>query len=253
MTNDSFTLLQMLGGMEKKAGPETGLAAPVAAAESSAAESKGALNDVKSFGEKAIDTFKNPNSAMNSWLRGEKLQDGNWYRKLVGKLGDALPKGKDAYKGIKGVLPRLGRSLYKRPGKAGLIGAGLATLGTVGASMFGDDDSINIPALDSIPEEWRMPLMAGAAAVPVLGAAAGGLSGSGMLRGAAKGLGAVGGGYLGYQGGKYLSNYLRDSDIADGLGDQGKSLLSLASILGGTALGGIGGSSLAGAIVPEGV
>ena len=66
MTNDSFTLLQMLGGMEKKAGPETGLAAPVAAAESSAAESKGALNDVKSFGEKAIDTFKNPNSSMNS-------------------------------------------------------------------------------------------------------------------------------------------------------------------------------------------
>lgn len=256
MSDNSFTLLQMLGGLEKKA---DSIPSAAAAAESSATESKGALDTIKDFGAKARNVLNDPNSSMNSWIRGEKLKEGNWYRNLWGKLRDALPAEKDAYRGFKGILPRLGRSVVKRPGKAGLIGTGLTGLGMLGAAVFGNDDESglsalnNISSLNDIPEEWRTPLITGAVAVPVLGAAAGGLSGSGMLRGAAKGLGALGGGYLGYQGGKYLADYLSANGITDRLGSQGKSLVNLASILGGTALGGLGGSSVAGTLVPKGV
>ena len=174
-------------------------------------------------------------------------------------------------KGVEGgdaFLHRMGRSLAKKPlkwgggalGAAGLLGTGLyaalsgadsndSALGQIGDATGEVFDSLG---LEDIPDSYRGLLAAGAIAYPVLGAAAGGISGNGMLRGAAQGLGLAGGHYAGYKGGKALADYLADSDMLSGLGSDGKDAVRLASILGGTALGGIGGTSLAGALVPKG-
>ena len=165
-------------------------------------------------------------------------------------------------------LHRMGRSLARKPlkwgggalGAAGLLGTGLyaalsgddsddSALGQIGDATGEVFDSLG---LEDIPDSYRGLLAAGAVASPVLGAAAGGISGNGMLRGAAQGLGLAGGSYAGYKGGKALADYLEDSDVLSGLGSGGKDAVRLASILGGTALGGIGGTSLAGALVPKG-
>lgn len=174
-------------------------------------------------------------------------------------------------KGVEGgdaFLHRMGRSLSKKPlkwgtgalGAAGLLGTGLyaalsgdgssdSALGQIGNATGEVFDSLG---LEDIPDSYRGILAAGALASPVLGAAAGGISGNGMLRGAAQGLGLAGGSYAGYKGGKALADYLDNSDMLSGLGSGGKDAVRLASILGGTALGGIGGTSLAGALVPKG-
>lgn len=165
-------------------------------------------------------------------------------------------------------LHRMGRSLAKKPlkwgggalGAAGLLGTGLyaalsgndsddSALGQIGDAT---DEVFDSLGMEDIPASYRGLLAAGALASPVLGAAAGGISGDGMLRGAAQGLGLAGGSYAGYKGGKALADYLEDSDMLSGLGSSGKDAVRLASILGGTALGGIGGTSLAGALVPKG-
>lgn len=165
-------------------------------------------------------------------------------------------------------LHRMGRSLAKKPlkwgggalGTAGLLGTGLyaalsgddsgdSALGQIGDATGEVFDSLG---MEDIPDSYRGLLAAGAIASPVLGAAAGGISGNGMLRGAAQGLGLTGGSYAGYKGGKALADYLENSDMLSGLGSGGKDAVRLASILGGTALGGIGGTSLAGALVPKG-
>jgi hypothetical protein len=127
--------------------------------------------------------------------------------------------------------------------------SGDSALGQIGDATGEVFDSLG---LEDIPDSYRGLLAAGAVASPVLGAAAGGISGNGMLRGAAQGLGLAGGSYAGYKGGKALADYLEDSDMLSGLGSGGKDAVRLASILGGTALGGIGGTSLAGALVPKG-
>lgn len=174
-------------------------------------------------------------------------------------------------KGVEGgdaFLHRMGRSLAKKPlkwgggalGAAGLLGTGLyaalsgddsddSALGQIGDATGEVFDSLG---LEDIPDSYRGLLAAGAVASPVIGAAAGGISGNGMLRGAAQGLGLAGGSYAGYKGGKALADYLDNSDMLSGLGSGGKDAVRLASILGGTALGGIGGTSLAGALVPKG-
>lgn len=199
-------------------------------------------------GNKAItdkETWKN----FNEWL-GEK------------GLKDAGADGGRAF------LHRMGRSLARKPlkwgsgalGAAGLLGTGLyaalsgndsddSALGQIGDATGEVFDSLG---MEDIPDSYRGLLAAGAIASPVLGAAAGGISGNGMLRGAAQGLGLAGGSYAGYKGGKALADYLEDSDMLSGLGSSGKDAVRLASILGGTALGGIGGTSLAGALVPKG-
>lgn len=165
-------------------------------------------------------------------------------------------------------LHRMGRSLTNKPlkwgggalGTAGLLGTGLyaalsgddsddSALGQIGDATGEVFDSLG---MEDIPDSYRGLLAAGAIASPVLGAAAGGISGNGMLRGAAQGLGLAGGSYAGYKGGKALADYLENSDMLSGLGSGGKDAVRLASILGGTALGGIGGTSLAGALVPKG-
>lgn len=165
-------------------------------------------------------------------------------------------------------LHRMGRSLARKPlkwgsgalGAAGLLGTGLyaalsgndsddSALGQIGDATGEVFDSLG---MEDIPDSYRGLLAAGAVASPVLGAAAGGISGNGMLRGAAQGLGLAGGSYAGYKGGKALADYLENSDMLSGLGSGGKDAVRLASILGGTALGGIGGTSLAGALVPKG-
>ena len=236
---DSFQLLQLLSGMTKSAAPGD---------DAAASTSKGALSAVKDWASSAGDALNNPNSKLNSFIRGDNLAEGNWWKKLV----QYLPEKGQSGKGLAGLPRRLGASLRKVPGRWGAIAAGTAGLAGLGSAMFGGSgSSFNVPELDEIPEEWKPALWAGAGALPVLGAAVGGLSGDGMMRGAAKGLGAVGGGYLGYQGGKYLANYLDDSDFGDSLGENGKNALRLASLLGGTALGGIGGASLAGSLVPK--
>ena len=106
--------------------------------------------------------------------------------------------------------------------------------------------------------EWKTFLIAIEVFLPLepllprlLGAAAGGISGT-VCFGAAQGLGLAGGSYAGYKGGKALADYLEDSDMLSGLGSGGKDAVRLALSLGGTALGGIGGTSLAGALVPKG-
>ena len=189
------------------------------------------------------------------------------WQKFTKWMGD---KGLKA-KGVEGgdaFLHRMGRSLAKKPlkwgggalGAAGLMGTGLyaalsgddsddSALGQIGDATGEVFDSLG---MEDIPDSYRGLLAAGAIASPVLGAAAGGISGNGMLRGAAQGLGLAGGSYAGYKGGKALADYLENSDMLSGLGSGGKDAVRLASILGGTALGGIGGTSLAGALVPKG-
>lgn len=244
---NEFQLLQLLGGMTKSAADPVTAANAAAASNSDATASKSALQGVKDFFTSAGDMLNNSDSKLNKAIRGEYFSDNNLLRRMF----QALPEKGKSGKGLAGLPRRLGASLRKAPGRWGAIaaaGTGLAGLGT--AILGGSDSSFDIPKFDEIPDEWKPALWAGAGALPVLGAAVGGLTGDGMMRGAAKGLGAVGGGYLGYQGGKYLANYLDKSDFGNSLGDNGKNALRLASILGGTALGGIGGSSIAGSLVP---
>ena len=199
-------------------------------------------------GNKAIantDTWK----SVIDWMKAKGLKDA----------------GED---GGRAFLHRMGRSLARKPlkwgsgalGAAGLLGTGLyaalsgndsddSALGQIGDATGEVFDSLG---MEDIPDSYRGLLAAGAVASPVLGAAAGGISGNGMLRGAAQGLGLAGGSYAGYKGGKALADYLENSDMLSGLGSGGKDAVRLASILGGTALGGIGGTSLAGALVPKG-
>lgn len=199
-------------------------------------------------GNKAIvDTA--PWQKFTEWMKAKGLKDGG-------------------AEGGRAFLHRMGRSLVNKPlkwgsgalGAAGLLGTGLyaalsgddsgdSALGQIGDATGEVFDSLG---MEDIPDSYRGLLAAGAIASPVLGAAAGGISGNGMLRGAAQGLGLAGGSYAGYKGGKALADYLEDSDMLSGLGSGGKDAVRLASILGGTALGGIGGTSLAGALVPKG-
>jgi hypothetical protein len=206
--------------------------------------------------------------AKGKWDAGNKaIADTAPWQKFTKWMGD---KGLKA-KGVEGgdaFLHRMGRSLAKKPlkwgsgalGAAGLLGTGLyaalsgddsndSALGQIGDATGEVFDSLG---MEDIPDSYRGLLAAGAIASPVLGAAAGGISGNGMLRGAAQGLGLAGGSYAGYKGGKALADYLENSDALSGLGSGGKDAVRLASILGGTALGGIGGTSLAGALVPKG-
>lgn len=244
---DEFQLLQLLGGMTKSAADPVTAAGAAAANTSDATASKTALQGVKDFFTSAGNMLNDRNSKLNTAIRGDNLSDTNLWK----RMWQSLPEKGETGKGIAGLPRRLGASLRKAPGRWGAIaaaGTGLAGLGT--AMLGGSNSSFEVPKFDEIPDEWAPALLASAGALPVLGAAVGGLTGDGMMRGAAKGLGAVGGGYLGYQGGKYLADYLDDSDFGDSLGDNGKNALRLASILGGTALGGIGGSSIAGNLVP---
>lgn len=206
--------------------------------------------------------------AKGKWDAGNKAIVGTApWQKFTKWMGDKGLKAKDA-EGGHAFLHRMGRSLAKKPlkwgsgalGAAGLLGTGLyaalsgddsgdSALGQIGDATGEVFDSLG---LEDIPDSYRGLLAAGAVASPVLGAAAGGISGNGMLRGAAQGLGLTGGSYAGYKGGKALADYLSDSDMLSGLGSEGKDAVRLASILGGTALGGIGGTSLAGALIPKG-
>lgn len=206
--------------------------------------------------------------AKGKWDAGNKaIVDTAPWQKFTKWLGDKGLKAKGA-EGGDAILHRMGRSLAKKPlkwgsgalGAAGLLGTGLyaalagddsndSALGQIGDATGEVFDSLG---LEDIPDSYRGLLAAGAIASPVLGAAAGGISGNGMLRGAAQGLGLAGGSYAGYKGGKALADYLENSDALSGLGSSGKDAVRLASILGGTALGGIGGTSLAGALVPKG-
>lgn len=225
---------------------------------------------------KAKGAFKGAEKGIGTaagWVK-DKLTAGNdaitktapW-QKFTKWLGDNGLKAKGV-EGGDAFLHRMGRSLTRKPlkwgsgalGAAGLLGTGLyaalsgdgsddSALGQIGDATGEVFDSLG---LEDIPDSYRGLLAAGAVASPVLGAAAGGISGNGMLRGAAQGLGLAGGSYAGYKGGKALADYLSDSDVLSGLGSGGKDAVRLASILGGTALGGIGGTSLAGALVPKG-
>ena len=244
---NEFQLLQFLGGMTKSAADPVTAAGAAAVNTSDATASKSALQGVKDFFTSAGNMLNERDSKLNKAIRGEHFSENNLLRRMF----QALPEKGEAGKGLAGLPRRLGASLRKAPGRWGAIAAAGTGLAGLGAAMFGgSDNSFDVPEFDEIPDEWTPALLAGAGALPVLGAAVGGLTGDGMMRGAAKGLGAVGGGYLGYHGGKYLADYLADSDFGDSLGDNGKNALRLASILGGTALGGIGGSSIAGSLVP---
>lgn len=244
---NEFQLLQLLGGMTKSAADPVTAANAAATNTSDATASKSALQGVKDFFTSAGNMINDRDSKLNKAIRGEYFSDDNLLRRMF----QALPEKGEAGKGLAGLPRRLGASLRKAPGRWGAItAAGTGLTGLVAAMSGGSGSSFEVPEFNEIPEEWTPALWAGAGALPVLGAAVGGLTGDGMMRGAAKGLGAVGGGYLGYQGGKYLADYLNDSDFGDNLGANGKNALRLASILGGTALGGIGGSSIAGSLVP---
>ena len=206
--------------------------------------------------------------AKGKWDAGNKaIVDTAPWQKFTKWMGDKGLKAKGA-EGGDAILHRMGRSLARKPlkwgsgalGAAGLLGTGLyaalsgddsndSALGQIGDATNEVFDSLG---MEDIPNSYRGLLAAGAIASPVLGAAAGGISGNGMLRGAAQGLGLAGGSYAGYKGGKALADYLENSDALSGLGSSGKDAVRLASILGGTALGGIGGTSLAGALVPKG-
>lgn len=227
---------------------------------------KGKANDAwesarKGLGE-AVDYAK------GKWNAGNQaIVDTAPWQKFTKWLTDRGLKAKGV-EGGDAFLHRMGRSLTRKPlkwgsgalGAAGLLGTGLyaalsgdgsddSALGQIGDATGEVFDSLG---LEDIPDSYRGLLAAGAVASPVLGAAAGGISGDGMLRGAAQGLGLAGGSYAGYKGGKALADYLENSDMLSGLGSGGKDAVRLASILGGTALGGIGGTSLAGALVPKG-
>ena len=227
---------------------------------------KGKANDAlesakKGFGE-AVDYAK------GKWNAGNQaIVDTAPWQKFIKWMTDRGLKAKGV-EGGDAFLHRMGRSLTRKPlkwgsgalGAAGLLGTGLyaalsggdsddSALGQIGDATGEVFDSLG---MEDIPDSYRGLLAAGALASPVLGAAAGGISGDGMLRGAAQGLGLAGGSYAGYKGGKALADYLENSDMLSGLGSGGKDAVRLASILGGTALGGIGGTSLAGALVPKG-
>jgi hypothetical protein len=225
-------------------------------------KAKGAWESAKKGLGEAADYTK------GKWDAGNKaIVDTAPWQKFTKWMGDKGLKAKGA-EGGDAFLHRMGRSLAKKPlkwgsgalGAAGLLGTGLyaalsgddsgdSALGQIGDATGEVFDSLG---REDIPDSYRGLLAAGAVASPVLGAAAGGISGNGMLRGAAQGLGLAGGSYAGYKGGKALADYLTDSDMLSGLGSGGKDAVRLASILGGTALGGIGGTSLAGALIPKG-
>lgn len=230
----------------------------------------------KAVADKATDAWESAKKglgevadyAKGKWNVGNKaIVDTAPWQKFTKWMGDKGLKSKGA-EGGDAFLHRMGRSLSKKPlkwgggalGTAGLLGTGLyaalsgndsgdSALGQIGDATGEVFDSLG---MEDIPDSYRGLLAAGAIASPVLGAAAGGISGNGMLRGAAQGLGLAGGSYAGYKGGKALADYLENSDMLSGLGSGGKDAVRLASILGGTALGGIGGTSLAGALVPKG-
>ena len=230
----------------------------------------------KAVADKATDAWESAKKGLGEaadytkgkWDAGNKaIVDTAPWQKFTKWLGDKGLKAKGT-EGGDAFLHRMGRSLTKKPlkwgsgalGSAGLLGTGLyaalsgddsgdSALGQIGDATSEVFDSLG---MEDIPNSYRGLLAAGAVASPVLGAAAGGISGNGMLRGAAQGLGLAGGSYAGYKGGKALADYLENSDALSGLGSGGKDAVRLASILGGTALGGIGGTSLAGALIPKG-
>ena len=225
-------------------------------------KTKGALESTKKGLGEAADYAKGKWDAGNDAI----VKTAPW-QKFTKWMTDRGLKAKGA-EGGDAFLHRMGRSLAKKPlkwgggalGTAGLLGTGLyaalsgddsgdSALGQIGDATGEVFDSLG---MEDIPDSYRGLLTAGAIASPVLGAAAGGISGNGMLRGAAQGLGLTGGSYAGYKGGKALADYLENSDMLSGLGSGGKDAVRLASILGGTALGGIGGTSLAGSLVPKG-
>lgn len=242
-----------------------GLAAGDAISDKSQAitdKAKGAWESTKKGLDEVADYAKGKLEAGNKAI----VNTAPW-QKFTKWMSDKGLKAKGA-EGGDAFLHRMGRSLANKPlkwgsgalGAAGLLGTGLyaalagddsgdSALGQIGDATGEVFDSLG---MEDIPDSYRGLLAAGAVASPVIGAAAGGISGNGMLRGAAQGLGLAGGSYAGYKGGKALADYLENSDALSGLGSGGKDAVRLASILGGTALGGIGGTYLAGALVPKG-